>query len=143
MIIVPEVIKTLEGFLHQGDSPIGSEFGVIIDKQTIKTAIDLINSQQKEVERLISILLKLLDGITTWGIINNVDTTNFSLISILEDEKNNIVKQIKAEAIKEFAERLEDEAYGNDLYDRSGYPINAIPINILLQVKKEMIGDTE
>lgn len=106
MIIVPELIKTLEGLLNQGDSPIGSEFGVIIDKQTIKTAIDLINSQQKEVERLISILLKLLDGITTWGIINNVDTTDFSLIPIIEEQKNNIVKKIRRDVIDELSEKL-------------------------------------
>lgn len=118
MIIVPELIKTLEGLLNQGDSPIGSEFGVIIDKQTIKTAIDLINSQQKEVERLISILLKLLDGITTWGIINHIDTTNFSLIPILEDEKNNIVRQIRYNAVDEFSDKLTKIYINDKRYDR-------------------------
>ena len=142
MIIVPELIKTLEGFLNQGDSPIGSEFGVIIDKQTIKTAIDLINSQQKEVERLISILLKLLDGITTWGIINNVDTTNFSLIPILEDEKNNIVKQIKAEAINEVTERLIELYTDEHITDEMHCPIGVVKQNIY-DVKEIMVGDTK
>ena len=109
MLIVPEIIKSLDVLLNQGDSPIGEDFGVIASKQIIKEARDLINSQQKEVERLISILLKLLDGITIWGIINNVDTTEFSLIPILEEQKNNIVRKIEAETIKEFAERLKEK----------------------------------
>ena len=98
--------------LNQGDSPIGADFGVVASKQTLQEARDLINSQQKEVERLTSILLKFLDGITTWGIRNNVDTTEFSLIPILEEQKNNMVRQIETEARREFAEQFKTSAKG-------------------------------
>lgn len=118
MLIVPEIIKSLDALLNQDDSSISEDFGVIASKQTIKEARDLIYSQQKEVDRLISILLKLLDGITTWGIINNVDTTEFSLIPILEEQKNNIVRQIRCNTVDEFADKLIKIYTDDKRYDR-------------------------
>ncbi len=66
----------------------------------------LIQCQKEEIERLQSILLKFVREINIFENKHNIDTSDFSLIPILENEKNSIVKQIKAEAIKEFAERL-------------------------------------
>ena len=110
-------------------------------------ALHLINRQKAEIERLRtandnlgSILIGFMDEVSKWESKHGLDVSELPLIAIRGEAKE-VVDKIKVEAIKEFAERLEDEAYGNDLYDRGSNPINAIPINILLQVKKEMIGD--
>lgn len=84
-----------------------SEKGCVVEMMS--DALDLIKRQQAEIERLKSILIKFLDEINIFGNKHNIDTTNFSLIPILEEEKNNLVKQIKSEARKEFAERLHKE----------------------------------
>ena len=47
-----EIIKTLTKAVFIGDSPIGKDFGTIIDKQTVKETIDFINRQKAEIERL-------------------------------------------------------------------------------------------
>ena len=79
-------------------------------KENVMTlALDLINHKDAEIERLQSILLKFVREINNFENKHNIDTSDFSLIPILEEEKNNLVKQIKSEAIKEFAERLKEE----------------------------------
>ena len=70
---------------------------------------DELQIAKAEIERLQSILLKFVREINNFENKHNIDTSDFSLIPILEEEKNNLVKQIKAEAIKEFEERLNEE----------------------------------
>ena len=48
---------------------------------------------------------------------------------------------LRTEIIKEFAERLKEEACGNDLYDRSGYSVKAVTIEDTNNVKREMEGE--
>lgn len=110
-------------------------------------ALHLINRQKAEIEKLRtandnlgSILIGFMDEVSKWESKHGLDVSELPLIAIRGEAKE-VVDKIKVEAINEFAERLADEAYDNDLYDRGSNPINAIPINILLQVKKEMIGD--
>ena len=69
----------------------------------------LIQCQKEEIERLQSILLKFAREISIFENKHNIDTSDFSLIPILENKKNSIVKQIKAKAIKEFVERLKEK----------------------------------
>lgn len=73
-------------------------------------AIDLADSQKAEIERLQSILLRFLNELSEWGDKNNVDTTNFSIIPIVESEKESLVKQLKIEITEAFAEVLKNKA---------------------------------
>lgn len=47
-------------------------------------ALDQVDSQKAEIERLQSLLLRFLNELSEWGDKNNVDTTNFSIIPIAE-----------------------------------------------------------
>ena len=46
------IVKTLENLLNQGDSPIGKEFAVIIDKHTIKHCLKLIEHKNQMIKSL-------------------------------------------------------------------------------------------
>ena len=97
----------------------------------------LIQCQKEEIERLQSILLKFVREINIFENKHNIDTSDFSLIPILENEKNSIVKQIKAEGIKEFAERLKETANSRMLRK------DVVYIEEIDNLVKEMAGDTE
>ena len=71
-------------------------------------ALDLINRLQAENERLQSILLAFTSEVENWSNKKGYDTTELSLIAIL-DEATNIKAEIKAEAYK-------------DLIDNHSYP---------------------
>ena len=106
----------------------------------------LIQCQKEEIERLQSILLKFVREINIFENKHNIDTSDFSLIPILENEKNSIVKQIKSEAIKEFAERLKERSFSISifLFDSINKPcIEAVKVNDIDNLVKEMAGDTE
>lgn len=95
---------------------------------------------KEKIERLQSISLRFLEEMRKWGNKNNIDTTNFSMIPILESENESLVKQIKAEAYKEFAERLHEELrmYGiKDKFDK------AVFLNVVDKAKKELVGDSD
>lgn len=104
---------------------------------TIKNAIALINRQQAEIERLQSILIRFLNEMSEWGNKNNVDTTNFSIIPIAESEKESIVKQLKADAIKEFDRKIKAHAYYID-YPKEHRVVDEDDIDNLV---KEMVGE--
>ena len=100
----------------------------------------LIQCQKEEIERLQSILLKFVREINIFENKHNIDTSDFSLIPILENEKNSIVKQIKSEARKEFAERLKDHKYQSSDWSHGEHPfvIEETDIDDLVE---EMEGD--
>ena len=91
---------------------------------------------KEENERLKIISLRFLEEMRVWGNKNNIDTTNFSMIPILESEKESLVKQIKAEAYKEFAERLK-ELFPSDNEPYQYWEIHEGADNLL----KELVGD--
>lgn len=96
----------------------------------------LIQCQKEEIERLQSILLKFVREINIFENKHNIDTSDFSLIPILENEKNSIVKQIKDEARKEFAERLKYSVFNpNNKFDWF--------LDDVDNLVEEMAGDTE
>lgn len=96
-------------------------------------AVDLINRKNAEIERLKAENDKLAE-----------DWSNLTIEKDqLFEEAKALIEKAKAEAIKEFAERLEDEAYGNDLYDRSGFPVKAATIADVENVKKEMTAEVK
>lgn len=60
-----------------------------------------IDAQDKEIERLRNILLRFTSEIHTWSNKYGVDTSTFSMIPVLECEKESIVTAVKEEAIAE------------------------------------------
>ena len=80
-----DIIKALEDALAMGDSPIGEHWGVLISKAKVRSALDLINRQKAEIERL-------------------EDDNQF-----LQDRRFKELSEVRDIAIKEFAERLKAE----------------------------------
>ena len=62
--------------------------------------------QRAEIERLQHILVSFMSEVENWDYKYNIDTSHIPQIAVLGTEKGNILKQIKSEAYKEFAERL-------------------------------------
>ena len=96
-------------------------------KDAINDAIDLINRQKAEVEMLCMELDEVIIA-----------------KDLLFDEAEALIKKTKAEAIKEFAERLKaldrldvDVSYG---YGREHYT-EAIAVNLIDNLVKEIIGE--
>lgn len=56
-----ELIKQLERSLHLGDAPIGRGWGTLIDKQTLKDAIDTIKTLTTERNQLQNDIWELND----------------------------------------------------------------------------------
>ena len=71
-----------------------------------KALLITVEKMRNEIRRLQNILVNFMDEIYEWGNKNNVDTNIFAQIAVLGNEKDIVVTQIKAEAIKEFWERL-------------------------------------
>ena len=128
--VIPRLIHEVE---------LAEEFGdvhsMMIQIGLIKDTLDLVKRQKAEIERLRHILVNFMGEIFEWGNKNDVDTRIFAQIAILDKEKDEAVKQIKAEAIKEFAERLKKIAI-----EKGSVPIVFVDIDNLV---KEMVGDTE
>lgn len=70
-------------------------------------SLDLINRQKAEIDRLRYILVNFMGEIFDWGNKNGVDTRIFAQTAILGKEKDGAVKQIKSEAYREFADKVE------------------------------------
>ena len=102
----------------------------------IQDAFDLTNRLQAENERLQSILLSFTSEVETWSNKKGYDTTELSLIAIL-DEATNIKAEIKSEAYKEFAKMLDNKAmFSQEIND--DYAVGLTTINNLL---KELVGE--
>lgn len=79
-----------------------------IDEEEI---LDLINRQKAEIERLQKIIVGFMDEVGTWSNKYDVDISNILKLPLLAKEDWNIRNKIKAEAVKEFAERLKKKAH--------------------------------
>ena len=124
-----EIIKALEKVLTIGDAPIGEYWGCAVTTKLVKDTLVLINYQRVEIERLKELLGE-------WK------TAAYKVA----DEKDELycnavyrVRTAKAEAIKEFAERLFDECLE--------YPLSNEDLTILVnrrnfeELVKEMVGE--
>ncbi|MBO5854405.1 MAG: hypothetical protein J6Q61_06680 [Bacteroidales bacterium] len=110
-------------------------------RQGAKNALDLINRQKAEIEKLKEPVSLVVNCDVSEDILKTL--RNQKVINLSNDEAEAICiwdKHVRAEATKEFAERLKEEACGNDLYDRSGRPVKAVTIADIDNVKKEMWG---
>lgn len=75
-----------------------------------KALLITIEKMRNEIRRLQNILVNFMDEIYAFGNKNNVDTNSFAQVAVLGNERDSVVKQIKSEAYRKFAERLKKEA---------------------------------
>ena len=109
-----EIIKALENEVKSTEY-VDSDYCDGVDLTLIKSAIDLINCQQVEIERL---------------------RKEVNLVSIQFQDLQERTDKIKVEAYKEFAERLKEEWF-NDDYDSPDVDFDEFVDNLL----KEMVGE--
>ena len=104
-------------------------------------ALDLINRQKAENERLQKILVGFMDEVGTWSNKYDVDISNIHRLPLLAKEDWNIRNKIKADAIKEFAERLKEKY---KCYDTNVGVIGKMALyKDIDNLVKEMVGDGE
>lgn len=73
---------------------------------TLGDVADLIHRQKAEIERLHRLFVSFTNELCLWIDVNKYDSTGLPIRDMV-DESDNITANIKAEAIKEFAERLQ------------------------------------
>ena len=105
----------------------------------LELVFDYINRLQAENERLQNILLSFTSKVTAWSNKKGYDTTELSLIAIL-DESKNVTANIKAEAYKEFAERLKEKAMAKYKTIDNEY-LYEFDNNFIDNLLKELVGD--
>ena len=120
-----EIIKALENEVKSTEY-VDSDYCDGVDLTLIKSAIDLINRLQEEIERLKECpkCIYEYDGKTTEYCVQG-PCSNFKT-----------VEQIKSEAYKEFAEHLK-ERWSNNYYDSPDVDFDKFVDNLL----KEMVGE--
>lgn len=110
-----DIIKALEYHSKEnedcfGECPYENYMGMVENNCVIrmtKDALDLINRQKAEIERLHNILLSFTNEVHTWSNRKGYDTTELSLIPIL-NEAESVREAIRAEAIIEFEQKVFD-----------------------------------
>jgi hypothetical protein len=125
-----QIIKALEYCVEKGyctDCPYNESFS---DCKVEYDILNLINRQKAEIERLKSILLKFMDEVAKWEEKKGIDVSELPLIPIC-DEGRDIIDHYRAQAIRQFAERLKKEL-------SFGKYTNAEQIDNLV---KEMVGE--
>ncbi|MEE0980486.1 MAG: hypothetical protein U0K91_02285 [Acutalibacteraceae bacterium] len=113
-----EIIKALEQHIERTKNiKYGARKKTLVDAELLKDILDLINSQQAEIERLEERIIE-------------VQRCDKELIETLHKVHEEKIETAKAEAIKDFAERLCEGRVSND------------PVVIAVKVElKEMVGD--
>ena len=78
-------------------------------------------NRELEIKRLQNILLQFTDIVHQWGAKHNFDTTEISLVPILEQEANSIIDQAKQDVAREIVQTLNDYVKSGDclVYDLS------------------------
>ena len=101
-----EIIKALEKEIHIAND-IGGVYSMMIQIEPIKDALDLINRQKAEIERLTNAYKQC-----AWERDTFLDERNSQIERIRELTRvvyDKEISEAKAEAIKEFAERLKEQ----------------------------------
>lgn len=102
-------IKMIED-LPSADVVLRSELAV----RSFKDAATIYNLQEinkkllSEVERLRNILLQFTDIVHKWGAKNNIDTSEISLVPILQEEADSIIKKANQELAREIFAEIEE-----------------------------------
>ena len=119
-----EVIKGLEEEIHLAEY-VDSDYCCNTEVSLLKSTLDLINRQKAEIENLQNVLQNVL--------------SNYQI-----EVSAKIEKQIKAEAIKAFAEKLKNKIktecnpYGAPTFD---YDTSITIMRYIDNLVKEMVGD--
>lgn len=143
-----EIIKALEDLLKNFD-------GKAVDFMTISFALDLINRQKAEIEALQKDKKQLESDIiianNNYEHIKSIWENDYQKLSQViakwKDKYKRLVIQeedIKAEAVKEFAERLKEYVEPYDV--TTGYKIiivNAVEEETIDNLVKEMVGENK
>lgn len=108
-------------------------------KQHMMTA-EYIKRLREEIERLQNILLSFTSKVITWGNKKGYDTTELSLITIL-DEIKNAKAEIKAEAYKEAFEKVKEELKNIAKIDWQGVYYYLIGEAFFDNLLNELVGD--
>ena len=96
------------GISVEGDVYIGCSNRLMAD------ALALINQLTEENERLRGILLQFTDIVHKWGNKNGYDTSEISLVPIL-NEKSEIKKQIRSDTVRKMQETFKEEVRKYDV----------------------------
>ena len=115
-----------------------NEVGEMCFDQAKEDALKLINLQRVEIGRLHNILLSFTQEVHTWSNKHGYDTTELSLIPIL-NEAEKVRESIEAEAIKEVAEQLKECAY--DLRYNDGSTVSVVETHCIDRITKERTKD--
>ena len=144
-----EVIKALECCLDISPSNCKncSLFNItnstmVCSKIATKFALDLINRQQAEIERLKNILICFMGAL---GKVRNIDDIeSISQIPLMTELNKGIRAEIKAEAYKECIKKVKNyikahcNPYGKPDFD---YDTSIKILNFIDKLAKEMVGD--
>ena len=105
----------------------------VVPKSEVESIITL-NSQLEEkvfeergkVERLHGILLQFTDIVHKWGTKNNIDTSEISLVPIMNEEADSIIQKANQDVAREIFEEIEklilDNTYPD--FDSKHKPVN-------------------
>ena len=156
-----EIIKVLEYCTTDGWCSNCPHEKKCIEDEITQLALDLINRQQAEIERLEHLLLGVMHFVDKWldgaelkqDEVNRARAMREKTLQIVEklEEENDFLKsididRIKAEAVKEFAERLKEELEGeyikatNKLENAQNIVVST-NIKIVDNLVKEMVGE--
>lgn len=103
-------------------------------------------NREARINKLQSILLQFTDIVHKWGAKHNFDTTEISLVPILEQEANSIIDQAKQEVAKQIFEELETRilSYSTPTFNDKHKPIIQLDTDIydsLAELRKKYIGE--
>lgn len=121
-----EIIKALECCITD------EGFEGIIFVELIKDALDLINRQKTEIERLEAEADQIAEDYSNLVIEKDE----------LFDEAEKLIKKAKAEAVKEFADRLHDEVFIMSRTPEGDIDFNDFEV-LLRKIQKETVGDAK
>lgn len=122
-----EIIEALEQEIHSAEY-VDSDYCSNVYVGLIKSALDLINRQQEEIEKLQMM----------------IDSDN-EVCTECHCEYMDKVHQARIEAIKEFARRLKSKAKDEFMYDYKMLTMATefVVVKEIDNLVKEMVGDTE
>lgn len=113
------------------------------DKAKKEICAEVIDRQDKEIERLQGILLAFMDEVARWEGKHGLDVSELSLIPIC-DEGRDIIDHYRKQAIEQFAEKLKENTIDVDVsygYGREHYT-EAVAVIEIDNLVKEMVGDS-
>ena len=134
-----ELIKALENSINTYN-----EKGVYVDTENIQQQVlDLLKRQKTEIERLKSMNQAKLDCIHDLQKENEILSRNADTAfqDGLNERRDLFAPEIKAEAIKEFAERLKEKSFKT--IRNYGLTKDVVEVCDIDNLVKEMVGDKE